>query len=77
MNSQWCERAVLHRQEEERERRQPDREHGAAEEEIGHRVLVVDAGHDHPAAQHLGFFGGARIVVLGGVVDDPLRGLQA
>ena len=51
------------------QRRQPDRERGAAEEEIGHRVRIVDAGLDHPAAQHLGFVGVARRIVLGGVFD--------
>ena len=37
--------------------RQPDRERGAAEEEKGDRARIVDAGLDHPAAQHLGLVG--------------------
>ena len=77
MNSQQHRAALRGRREQEHQRGEPDRQRGAAEEEIGHRARIVDAGQDHPAAQHLHLFAVAAGVVLGGVFDHPLRGLQA
>jgi hypothetical protein len=50
---------------------------GAAQEEIGHRMGVIDAGQDHPAPQHLRLVAAAAGVMLGGLFDDAPRRLQA
>ena len=53
-----------------------DRHSRAGDEEIGRSVRIVDAGLHQPAAQHLHVLAVDRRIMLGGIVDELLRGLE-
>ena len=59
-----------------RRRRQPDRQRDAGEEEIRRAVRIVDAGLDQPAPQLFEVLVVGRRIMLGRIVDEPLRGFE-
>ena len=67
-----CRRAARRRGQKGRER-QRDRRDGAGEKEQRRRARIEIAGLDQPAAQFLGLAGVLGRIMLGGVVDQPLR----